>query len=138
MSKEDKENLENLFQRQIEIYRAKNKEAESSFLAEMSICNKKIKDLEDQISSIISEKEEISNKYGFPFVIDNCYTWLPEKFVNEFEHSLKDKSLSSRLLKFEQLCYAFDINSNLLNSDYFSIVDDFRVGKVGWEPSFCY
>jgi hypothetical protein len=138
MSKEDKESLEDLFQRQIEIYRATNKEAEDLYKAEMAVLKDKIRELNKQIYSIVEQQKEVSNKYGFPFTLDRYCTWIPAKFFNKFEPLVKENTPNGPVLNYERLdvlCDNFEINYNVLDSSFYAV--NFTVGVVGWEPSSC-
>lgn len=114
MSKEDKENLEDLFQRQIEIYKAANKEAEDLWRAEMAVLENKITELHKQIFSIVEQQKEVSSKYGFPFTLDSYCTFLPEKFFNKFEPLVKENTPHGLVLNYERLNVLCDNFENKL------------------------
>lgn len=131
---DDANNLEDLFQRQVEIYKAANKEAEDLWLTEMTVLENKIKDLHKQIFSIVEQQKEVSSKYGFPFTLDSYCTFLPEKFFNKFEPLVKEDTPKGPVLNYERLnvlCDNFEMNYNIVD-DYYFKAEHFTVGVVGW------
>ena len=130
---DDSESFDELFSRHIEIYFAVYKEEHESFVKEQKELEEQIRDLYAKIYTLKQQKSEISEKYGFPCILDDCHTWLPTKFVDTFGSVINNtcKITKERLLN--KLIDQFEMNYNLTNWQY--IDEKFEAGEAGWEPS---
>lgn len=118
---EDKEDLESKFQSLIESQSV----AHEAFKKEMDAINSQIEALEEQ-------KQKIADKYGFPYKLDKWYTYMPEKFIENFGEFINGSNYFSYL---EELQYLFDMSRHLYQGREWG--ERFSAGINGWEPSSC-